>query len=283
MKPSENCFAGSRCFSADAHWKQPKPSATPAATSASIFLRGSPPWSIKNLIQRVDRAGAEPRFAMLETIREYALECLVESGEQSAARRAHAAYCLVLAEEGNPELNSADRARWLAQCDLEIDNFRFALDWLFQTLDLDWALRLCVALFRFWDMREHLTEGRARLETVLRLAGVNRTKERARVSHFLGALASSQGDYPAAGHFLEQSLSLYEELDDQPGIAASLNALAVSARDRGDYAAAQSNFERSLACWRLLPDRLALARCLHNLANVVKVRGDYPRARWALR
>jgi predicted ATPase/DNA-binding winged helix-turn-helix (wHTH) protein len=236
----------------------------------------------KNLVQRVDRAETEPRFAMLETIREYALERLTESGEQSAARRAHAAYCLVLAEEGNPDLSPADRARWLSQCDVEIDNFRSALDWLFQTLDLDWGLRLCVALFRFWDMREHLTEGRARLETVLRLAGSDRSKERARVSHFLGALATAQGDYPAAERVLEQSLSLYEELGDQSGIAASLNALAVSARDRGDYSAAQSYFERSLACWRLLPDRLAIARCLHNLANVVKVRGDYPRARWAL-
>ena len=237
----------------------------------------------QNLVQRVDRAEAEPRFAMLETIREYALERLADSGEQSATQRAHAAYFLVLAEEGNPELSPADRARWLAQCDVEIDNFRFALDWLFQTLDLNWGLRLCVALFRFWDMREHLTEGRARLETVLRLAGAERPKERARVSHFLGALATAQGDYPAAESFLELSLSLYEELGDQSGIAVSLNALAVSARDRGDYSAAQSNFERSLACWRLLPDRLAIARCLHNLANVVKVRGDYPRARWALR
>jgi predicted ATPase/DNA-binding winged helix-turn-helix (wHTH) protein len=237
----------------------------------------------KNLVQRVDRAEAQPRFVMLETIREYALECLTDSGEHSAARRAHAAYCLVLAEEGNPELNPADRSRWLAQCDIEIDNFRFALDWLFQTLDLNWGLRLCVALFRFWDMREHLTEGRARLETVLRLAGADRPRERGRVSHFLGAIATAQADYPSAERFLEQGLSLYEALGDEPGIAASLNALAISARDRGDYAAAQGNFERSLACWRMLSDRLAIARCLHNLANVVKVRGDYARARWALR
>ena len=237
----------------------------------------------KNLIQRVDRAEADPRFAMLETIREYALERLAESGEQPAARRAHAAYCLVLAEEGNPELSAADRARWLAQCDPEIDNFRFALDWLFQTVDLDWGLRLCVALFRFWDMREHLTEGRARLETVLRLAGTDRLKERARVSHFIGALATAQGDYPTAERFLEQGLCLYEELGDQSGIAASLNALAISERDRGDYSSAERNFERSLACWRALSDQLAVARCLHNLANVVKVRGDYPRALVALR
>jgi predicted ATPase/DNA-binding winged helix-turn-helix (wHTH) protein len=236
----------------------------------------------KNLVQRMDPAQTEPRFAMLETIREYAIECLIDSGEQPATRRAHAAYCLVLAEEGNPELSSADRTRWLTQCDAEIDNFRFALDWLFETLDLDWGLRLCVALFRFWDMREHLSEGRARLETVLRLAGAERTKERARVSHFIGALATAQGDYLAAEDSLKRGLSLYEELGDESGIAASLNALGIAARDRGDYASAQSNLERSLACWRLLSDRLAIARCLHNLANVLKVCGDYPRARWEL-
>jgi len=237
----------------------------------------------KNLIQHAGRAEVAPRFTMLETIREYALDRLTEAEERSATRRAHAAYCLVLAEEGNPELSPADRARWLTQCDTEIDNFRFALDWLFQTFDLEWGLRLSMALFRFWDMREHLTEGRVQLETILRLAGAGHSRERARISHFLGALATAQGDYPAAEQFLQQSLTLYEELGDQLGFAASLNALAVSARDRGDYGSAQSNFERSLACWRLLPDRLAIARCLHNLANVVKVRGDYPRARAALR
>jgi predicted ATPase len=237
----------------------------------------------KNLVQRMDRVEAQPHFAMLETIREYAHECLLASGEQSATRRAHAAYCLILAEEGNPDLSPADRARWLAQCDVEIDNFRFALDWLFHTRDVGWALRLSVALFRFWDMREHLIEGRARLEAVLRLAGAERSRDRARVAQFLGALSTAQGDYPAADRFLELSLSLYEELGDQSGIAASLNALAIPARDRGDYSSAQSYFERSLACWRVLSDRLAIARCLHNLANVVEVRGDYPRARWALR
>jgi tetratricopeptide (TPR) repeat protein len=219
---------------------------------------------------------------MLEAIREYASERLIASGEERATRRAHAAYCLVLAEEGNPELGTSDRARWLALCDAEVDNFRSALDWVFQTRDLDWGVRLCAALFRFWDTREHLVEGRARLETVLGLAGDELPNDRARLSFFIGALAAAGGDFSASQRFLEQSLCLYEELGDQAGIAASLNALAVSARDRGDYSAAQSNFERSLACWRVLSDRSAVARCLHNLANVVKARGDYPRARWAL-
>ena len=237
----------------------------------------------KSLIQLFDRAGAEPRFTMLETIREYAFERLADKAEQTSIRRAHAAYCLVLAEEGNPDLSPADRARWLSQCDSEIDNFRFALDWLFATRELDWALRLCVALFRFWDMREHLIEGCIRLKTVLRLAGSQYEKKRATVLHFLGALTTAQGDYLAAEHSLQESLSLYDKLGDHSGIAVSLNALAVSARDRGDYSAAQSYVERSLECWRMMSDRSAIARCLHNLANVVKVRGDYPRASSALR
>ena len=236
----------------------------------------------KSLLQRMDRGQAEPRFLMLETIREFALERLIESGERPTVARAHAAFCLVLAEEGNPELSSEERTRWLTQCDAEMDNFRAALDWLFQIQDLDWSLRLCVALFRFWDMREHLSEGRAQLEKVLRLAGTERTRERARVSQFIGALATAQGDFKGAERALQKGLDLYEEVADEPGIAASLNALAIAARDRGDYATAHQNFERSLGCWRLLADRLAIARCLHNLANVAKVRGDYQRAREAL-
>jgi len=236
----------------------------------------------KNLVQRTDGGSSEPRFTMLETIREYALERLAASGEEPAVRRAHAAYCLVLAEEGNPELSPQNRTAWLARCDAEHDNFRSALDWLFENKELDWAMRLSMALFRFWDMREHLIEGRARLEAMLRLAGGGHTKERARIGHFLGALSTAQGDFLAAERFLHQSLCLYQEIGDQWGIATSLNALGIPARDRGDYAAAEQYFERSLECWRALSHPLSIARCLHNLANVAKARGDYSRSQAAL-
>jgi predicted ATPase/DNA-binding winged helix-turn-helix (wHTH) protein len=236
----------------------------------------------KNLVQRADTGNSEARFAMLETIREYALERLLASGEESAVRRAHAAYCLVLAEEGNPELSAQERAAWLVRCDVEIDNFRSSLDWLFEKHNLDWGLRLAMALFRFWDMREHLIEGRVFLERVLELAGESHPKERAKVALFIGAFATAQGDFSAARQCHERSLSIYEELGDQWGVAVSLNASAVAARDRGDYSSAQDGFERSLVCWRALSDRSSTARCLHNLANVVKTRGDYSRAQAAL-
>jgi predicted ATPase/DNA-binding winged helix-turn-helix (wHTH) protein len=236
----------------------------------------------KSLVQQTDQGDDEPRFGMLETIREYCLERLGDSGEEQATRRAHAAYCLVLAEEGNPDLAETDRAAWLSRCDIEHDNFRAALDWLFQTSDIEWSFRLCVALFRFWEMREHLAEGRGWLESVLRMGESVSAKERAKVLVYLSTFATVQRDFSAATDFVEQSLSIYQSLGDQWGVAVSMNARAIVASDRQDHAAAQRHFDETLARWRALGDRVAVARCLHSLANFVRGRGDYARARTAL-
>jgi len=236
----------------------------------------------KSLIQLRQQNDLEPRFRMLETIREYSLERLQQSGEEAATKRAHAAYCLVLAEEGNPELSEPERAAWLTRCDIEHDDFRAALDLLFQTADLDWGFRFCTALFRFWDMREHSAEGRARLERILELAGEDYVRERAKTCLFLAAFTTAQGDFEAAAHFSELGRFLFEQLNDSLGVALSWNAAAIGARDRGDYVTAQNNFEKSLTFFRTMADRVATARCLHNLGNVSKIRGDYARARMAL-
>jgi predicted ATPase/DNA-binding winged helix-turn-helix (wHTH) protein len=236
----------------------------------------------KSLVQQTEQADHEPRFGMLETIREYCLERLAGSGEAPATRRAHAAYCLVLAEEGNPDLAETERAGWLARCDIEHDNFRAALDWLVQSADVEWSFRLCVALFRFWEMREHLAEGRARLESLLPMGGPGSERERAKVLVYLSTFATVQGDFPAATGFVEKSLSIYQALGDRWGVAVSMNARAIIAWDRQDYPAAQSHFCESLALWRVLGDRVAIARCLHTFANFVRGRGEYARARTML-
>src|ERR1700739_1044749 len=117
----------------------------------------------KSLAQQVEHANGESRFVMLETIREYALEKLQASGERSSTKRSHAAYCLVLAEEQAPDQSGAETAQWLERFALEHDNFRAGLDWLAETGDAEWGLRLGTALFRFWEIREYLAEGRDRL------------------------------------------------------------------------------------------------------------------------
>ena len=236
----------------------------------------------KSLVQQTEQGDGEPRFGMLETIREYCLERLADSGEEQPTRRAHAAYCLVLAEEGNPELDETGRAAWLARCDIEHDNFRAALDWLFQSSDVEWSFRLCIALFRFWERREHLAEGRRWLETVLPMGAPGAARQRARILVYLSTFATVQGDYPAATDFVEQSLSIYRRLGDPWGIAVSMNARAIVAWDRQDYSAAQSHFDEALARWRALGDRVAVARCLHTFANFVRGCGNYGRARTVL-
>jgi len=234
----------------------------------------------KSLAQQVEPAKGESRFVMLETIREYALEKLEASGEGALTKRAHAAYCLVLAEEEAMEQSGAEAAEWLDRFAFEHDNFRAGLEWLTETGDAEWGLRLGAALFRFWEMREYLTEGRSRLGKLLKLPGAaGPTKARARTLFAAGVLAGEQGDYAPADTLISESLDIARQLNDKQGVAVSVNALAVHARDRGDVVVALSLFEDSLVLWRELSDQKAVARSLSNLANIVQLHGDNARAR----
>jgi predicted ATPase len=234
----------------------------------------------KSLAQQVEQAQGESRFVMLETIREYALEKLEASGEEAVTKRAHAAYCLVLAEEQATEQTGAEGTGWLERFALEQGNFRAGLDWLTQTGDADWGLRLGAALFRFWEMREYFAEGRDRLAKLLNLPGAAApTKARARALFAAGVLAVEQGDYSSSEALVRESLEIARQSGDKQGAAVSLNSLAVSARDHGDVAGARSLSEESLALWRESGDQKAVACSLSNLANVVKLQGDYVGAR----
>jgi predicted ATPase len=234
----------------------------------------------KSLVQQVEHTKDESRFVMLETVREYALEKLSASGEQAPTKRAHAAYCLVLAEEEVMAQSGAEGTKWLERFALEHDNFRASLEWLTETGDAEWGLRLGTALFRFWEIREYLAEGRDRLGRLLALPGAARsTKARTRALFAAGVLAGEQGDYTSADTLISESQEIARRLDDKTGVAVSLNALAVFARDRGDVAVAQRLFEESLALWKVLGDQKAVAQALSNLANVLKLQRDYDGAR----
>ena len=231
----------------------------------------------KSLAQQVEQGDQDTRFFMLSTIREYALERLAESDDESATRRAHAAYYLVLAEEGAED--AVAHPEWLDRFEVEHDNFRTALDYLIKTGDADWALRLGVALFRFWETREHLTEGRNAIARLLALEGTAaRPKLRARLLFAAAVLAGEQGDYGSAHQLFEDSLETCLERDDKRGVAVALNALAVNARDRGELTVASSLFERCVAIWKDLGNSADIARALSNLAGVMKLQGQYEEA-----
>jgi len=232
----------------------------------------------KSLLQQVDGVG-EARFVMLGTIREYAQERLAASEEERPTRRAHAAYGLVLAEEGVPQ-GSEGEMEWLDRLEVEHENLRAALDWLIEEDQGEWGLRMGGALFRFWERREYLGQGRDSLRKLLSLPSAQgRTKARSRALFAAGVLAAEQADREAALALHSESLTIARELGDPSGQAVSLNALAVVTQDAGDLTRARELTEETLVLWRQLDDRTALARSLSNLANLEKAQGNHDRAR----
>jgi predicted ATPase len=234
----------------------------------------------KSLARQTEQADGEPRFVMLETIREYAIEKAEESGELQSIKRAHAAYCLVLAEEGAADEASGSPSSWFDRFEIESENFRAALSWLIETGNAEWGLRLGISLFRFWQKHERITEGREWFAKMLKVKGTAAPAAlRMRAAFAAGVLASEQGDYEVSCALVGESLELARELHDTRSAAVSLNALAVVARDRGDLALARTLFEESLAHWKEISEAPAIARGLSNLAGVANSQEDYGQAR----
>ncbi len=204
------------------------------------------------LVQRVSD-DAEPRFIMLETFREYGRERLLDSGETAATGRAHAAYMLVLAEEGTLEMNPSERDAWLRCCDAEHDNFRGAIHYLITTGNAEWALRLGGALFRFWEQRDHLTEGRETLARVLAMPGAEApTRARARALYGATVLADIQGELSTAERLSHEACAIYRQFDDTGGIAATMTAMAWQAQRQGRHAEATRLFRETVSLWQQL-------------------------------
>jgi len=230
----------------------------------------------KSLLRQAEQASGEPRFRMLETIREYGLECLTASGEEPAVRRAHADYYLALVETAEPELMGPEQATWLDRLEAEHDNLRAALRWAEGSGETEVGLRLAGALCQFWLRRSYLREGRERLARLLLLAGASAgTAARAKALTGAGHLAHNLGDYAAAHTWFEESLAIWRELGDKAGIAASLNNLGWVVLQRGDHAAARALSEEGLAIWREFGDKAGIATSLNNLGFVAHYQGDY--------
>jgi predicted ATPase len=233
----------------------------------------------KSLLQQREQTDGEQRFFMLEMIREFGLEYLKAGREEEIARRAHAEHYLALAEEAEPELKGARQIMWLERLEREHDNLREALVWAVQREETALVLRLSVAQTRFWQVRGHLSEGRGWLEQGLTLSKEVEKSLRARALCHAAELASPQGDDDEALALCRQSLTLFQQLEDPHGVAASHNTLGKVTRVRGDYAAAQRLLEKSLTLSREVGDRQAMAQASVYLALGMSERGDYTTAR----
>ena len=269
----------------------------------------------KSLIRRSEPPGRPSRFLMLETIREFAQEQLEASGDLEPVRERHADHYLCLAEEAEPHLTATDQGEWLDRCDTEHANIRAALRWAIDRGQAGRAQAAAGALWRFWQQRGHLTEGRRWLEEVLAMpTGQARTAERAKALAAAGGIAwwsdrgasrafyeealaierelgdparlaealynqafavAAEHDQEAAARLLAESLELYRRLGDEPGVARILTMQVVPDAMAGAWDRVVATLEEVAAIWRRLGNRLDLA---FNLIWLAFARGRAGRA-----
>jgi len=222
------------------------------------------------------RAG-EDRFAMLETIREYAAGLLATTPEETALRRRHAAHYAALAETAAPLLTGPEQASWRTRLEADHDNLRAAMRFSLLDGDAETALRLCGSLWRFWLERGYLGEGRAWLDEALSAPSAG-SLLRARVLTGDGVLSHYQGDYARADVLCGEALELARSLDDEKGVAEALTGLALVRRTLGDYREAEELFREALAVYEALGDETGIARTLDRLAIALAVAGENTRA-----
>ncbi len=232
----------------------------------------------KSLLQQLDLAGDDARFRMLKTIRDYAQERLESSSEAESIRRAHAAYCIVLAEEGSEELRGPQGVSWRQRFDVEQNNFRAALDWLLQARHADWGIRLGLALFPYWELADHLSEGSERLAALVALEPNAQTASRARAMHCLGVLNHPQRRFESSRPYFEEAVAIYRVLGDRQGLAVVLNALGICYLSLDFNQRSAETLEEVAAIWRELGDQANVARTLTNLANTLERAGEHHRA-----
>ncbi len=235
------------------------------------------------LTQLVDKSlvvattqGGEARYRLLETVRQYAQDRLLASGEAVEIRTRHRAWYLDLAERAEARLYGPELLMWLNRLEVEHDNLRAALGWsTTEKEDAEIRVRLAAALHWFWDRRIHWGEGSKWLETAL--AGSRDIKSTARVRALRGEgiLAWRRGEYEKALVLHEESLALARELGDERGIAWAVMWRGLVSMRQGDVDAATTLFEESLELFRKLEDKWSMAVVLGQMGAVTRRKGDY--------
>lgn len=231
-------------------------------------------WALTRLVEKSlvligDRARRRGRYRLLETMRQYGYEALVGAGMEARARSGQLRWAGDLAEAAEAGLEGPDQSQWLQVLDAEHDNLRGALDWASGHPGDENGLRTAAALWRYWEIRGLLSEGRARLEALLPDGGP--TALRAKALNSAGVLAQSQGDLAAARGFYQEALSIREGLCDLVGVAAALNGLGNVAVGENDLLGARVIFEANLVTSRTLGDARIIAASLMNLGVVAQL------------
>lgn len=253
-------------------------------TLAGIVLEGLATLIDQSLLRHRTQGGTS-RFILLDTIREFALERLGESGSLPSLRERHTAYYVQLAEQAEFGLQGLTMQSWLDRLEREYANLRAVVLWNLAQGNLVAVARLASALRFFWEVRAHRHEGRIWLEATLSTVALLPIPLRAKTLHAIGRLARALYDPAAAEQRLQESITLYETLGDVRGQTAALTDLGWTLVTLGgDSQRAKPLLEEGLARYRALEDERGMAWALYGL-GWVELRhalGDQPGSAWAL-
>jgi predicted ATPase/class 3 adenylate cyclase/DNA-binding NarL/FixJ family response regulator len=234
----------------------------------------------KSLLRHNEGVSGQPWYVMLETVREFGLERLEESGEAGPIRGRQARAALDLAGHAASMLVGPEQARWFGRLEQEHDNLRVALRWSRDQGRVAPALRLGAVLGALWQVRGHLREGREQLTEVLALVGTaDHPALRADVLGKLGRILLDLGDNRAARAALDEALGIQRRLGDERALAETLEGLGWIASSEDDYAAAHACLAESLNIARRLDDRRGISHALNGLGWIATAQGDHAGAR----
>jgi predicted ATPase/transcriptional regulator with XRE-family HTH domain len=226
----------------------------------------------QSLVQQGESATGEPRFVMLETLREYALEQLDEAGERGTLQQRHAADVLALVEEAEPHLIAQEHSSWLCRLSEDQDNIRAALRWALEQDDPSLGLRLVGSLW-MWFLSRLLVEGRRWAEALLAHPGAGQpTAARASALFTAGHFAWLQGDMRVMRDRLEDCVAIRRQVGDDAGLGRALPFLGLAIDD--DHATARGLAVQGVALCREAGDPWGLALALTNLGRIEATRGD---------
>lgn len=231
----------------------------------------------------VETVAGGKRYRLLEIIRQYGRERLVENQETDLIAHKHATYFTRLAVQSAAELWGRQQGFWLKRLDAEHDNLRAALEWMASTTSAsEMMLHLTGALWRFWRIRGHYQDGRMRLSHALALNPTGPKDLRAEALHGAGILAIQQGDYEPATALMQESLALHSELQNKRGIGQALDALGAISYYQGDYAQAIAYHTKSLTRRTEIDDKQGMASSLRQLGMIARDQGDLQQAKQRL-
>src|SRR5256884_2811000 len=236
----------------------------------------------KSLLQQSDRGGVESRLLMLETIREYALETLANSGELEATEQTHARYYLSIAEQSEPELFGHQQRLWMGRLTWDAENLRAALQWSQTHQRKEQLLRLAGNLGHFWYMCGRFNEAMLWLETALREVAPDVTvSARIKALYSMALIASHLGQSDLLFGRVRECLTLARQHRDGRGFVIASWALVHDLLSGGDIIGARAQVEETLTFVRAhapAEDSWTLACALNAFGSVVLSQGDYAQA-----